>query len=282
MTHDAGASGGPGTSTSSGPGITGSAIRLRWLGQAGFLLEGHGARVLVDPWFSDHELRVARAPSLSDLPGPIERVLASHGHEDHLDLAAIADLHRRDPSIAVVVPAPLVARVMEVAPGVRVDGVQPGDRIDDPALRIDVVPAWHGVVVSDGYSYGPHGQPTPHVGYVIHLGPIGVYHAGDTVVSAPLIDTLRDAQIDVALLPINGRDFFREADGILGNLDAVEAARFAAAIGARTLVPMHYEMVRGNTSTAGAVVDAVARLDLPVHVVVPTRAHPLDLFVGDA
>jgi glucose 1-dehydrogenase/3-oxoacyl-[acyl-carrier protein] reductase len=109
-----------------------------------------------------------------------------------------------------------------------------------------------GVTVEDGYAAGPTDGPTPHVGYVLRLAGTVVYHAGDTVASAMLIDTLRPMGVDVCLLPVNGRDYFREGAGILGNLDAAEAVQLAHAIGAGTLIPMHHDMVRGNTPPAGS------------------------------
>jgi L-ascorbate metabolism protein UlaG (beta-lactamase superfamily) len=257
-------------------------VRLRWLGQAGFVIEAAGVTVLVDPWLSPHELRLAPAPLEEDLPLAVGWLLATHGHADHLDLPAIATIGARRPDLRVAVPTPLVPLVDDRAPGVRVTGVQPGDRLVDAGLEIEVVPAWHGVKVEDGYGPGPAGDPTPHVGYVLRLAGTVIYHAGDTIASAALIEALRPMGIDVALLPVNGRDYFREEAGILGNLDAVEAVRLAHAIGAGTLVPMHHDMVRGNTAPAGAVADAVAALDLPIIVIAPNRHRPITLFQGRA
>jgi L-ascorbate 6-phosphate lactonase len=255
-------------------------VRLTWLGQAGFVIEAAGVAVLIDPWLSAHELRIARPPRAADLPRTIHRLLVTHGHGDHLDLPAIAAICQRRPELRVIVPAPLAPLVGELVPSARIDGVQPGDRLADEWLAIDVVPAWHGVAVADGYSAGPPGRPTPHVGYVLRLGGTVVYHAGDTVASTALIGKLRPMGIDVALLPVNGRDFFREEAGILGNLDAAEAVCMANAIGAATLVPMHFDMVRGNTAPVGAVADAAARLDLPIVVITPSRHRPIALFHG--
>ena len=51
----------------------------------------------------------------------------------------------------------------------------------------------------------------------------------------------------VALLPINGRDFYRETDrNLVGNMDSREAARLASDIGAQVLVPMHWELFPHN------------------------------------
>lgn len=257
-------------------------VRVRWLGQAGMVVGAGQGSVAIDPWFTDHELRVQARPRLDDLPGDLRWLLATHGHLDHLDLPALPGLLQRFPGLTVVVPTPLLADVRAAAPTLDVRGVQPGDQLGDDQVRIDVVPAWHGLTVDDGYSRGPVGELTPHVGYVIRLGSVTLYHAGDTISSAELIETVRSHRVDVAMLPTNGRDSRREAAGILGNLDATEAAEFAAAIGARIAIPMHYDMVRGNTAPAGDLATAVARLGLPITVVVPSREGPIDLYFGGA
>jgi L-ascorbate 6-phosphate lactonase len=257
-------------------------VRVRWLGQAGMVVGAGQGSVAIDPWFTDHELRLHAQPRLDDLPGDLRWLLATHGHEDHLDLPALPGLVQRFPNLTVVVPTPLRAEVQAAAPQLDVRGVQPGERLGDDRVRIDVVPAWHGVTVGDGYSQGPAGEMTPHVGYVVRLGGVTLYHAGDTISSAGLIEAVRPYRVDVAMLPTNGRDAGREAAGILGNLDAIEAAELAAAIGARIAIPMHYDMVRGNTAPAGDLANAVARLGLPITVVVPSRAQPIDLYLGVA
>jgi L-ascorbate 6-phosphate lactonase len=256
-------------------------VRLRWLGQSGFVLSAGPDSVVIDPWFSDHELRLAAAPTIDDVPDGTAWLLATHGHVDHLDLPALPSLALRFPELAVVVPSPLVDRVSAVAPHLRVHGVQPGDTVGDDRVRIDVVPAWHGVTVADGYSPGPAGADTPHVGYVVRLGGVAVLHTGDTISARALIDAIRPHRVDVALLPTNGRDAEREAAEILGNFDATEAADFAAAIGTRIVVPMHYEMVRGNTAPVGDLPNAIARLGLPITVVIPSRYEPVDVCLGE-
>ena len=51
----------------------------------------------------------------------------------------------------------------------------------------------------------------------------------------------------VALLPINGSAPERR---VAGNLNGVEAATLAHAIGARMVIPCHYEMFAFNTASA--------------------------------
>jgi L-ascorbate metabolism protein UlaG (beta-lactamase superfamily) len=85
-----------------------------------------------------------------------------------------------------------------------------------------------------------------HLGYVVRCGPYAIYHAGDTIPYDALASRVRAVgEIDVALLPINGRAPERR---IAGNLDATEAAGLGRAIGARTVIPCHYEMFAFNTA----------------------------------
>lgn len=258
-------------------------VTLTWLGQAGFVLSGAGEPIVIDPWLSPHELRTAAPPSIELVPRDAGWLLCTHEHGDHLDLPSIPRLLERCPGLRIAVPVPLVARTREVAPGAEVIGVRPGDVQEVGARSLTVVPAWHGVTIDDGYSDGgwtQHGAPA-FVGYVLRFPGLTVYHAGDTVASDALVDVLRPMSIDVALLPVNGRDFFREAEGILGNLDAREAVQLAGRIGCQILIPMHHDMVQGNTARVGAVTDHAADFEPWVHVLAMARGRSITLGPGD-
>lgn len=81
--------------------------RVVWLGHASFLLQGAGLSLLVDPVFSSH-CAPLRLPAfrrlidppcpLEDLP-PIDAVLLTHSHFDHLDLPTLRDLGHRVPLV---------------------------------------------------------------------------------------------------------------------------------------------------------------------------------------
>jgi L-ascorbate 6-phosphate lactonase len=254
-------------------------VGMRWLGQSGFILEGGGLRLLVDPWLSPHELRTGAPDRLESLPPGITWLLASHEHADHLDLPALPGLLERYPETTVVVPTPLVERVRDTVPGAAVKGIQPGEAVAAGSTTIHGVTAWHGVTVADGYTDGRalrSDSQTPFVGYVIDFPEATVYHGGDTILGAGMVEELLALHVDFALLPINGRDAEREAAGILGNLDAAEAVELAERSGARILVPMHFDMVRGNTASAGSAVDLAK--DRPISVIVPARGQ--EVFVA--
>ncbi len=86
---------------------------------------------------------------------------------------------------------------------------------------IQPIPAAHEELETDEQGYHRY------VGYLIKLNGVTVYHAGDTVVYEGLADRLRKESIDLGLLPINGRDAFRNSRGIVGNMDYREAAELA-------------------------------------------------------
>lgn len=242
--------------------------RLTWLGQAGFRIELGGTSLVVDPWLSPHEQRLIPPSPLALAADDVDWFLITHEHLDHLDLPILPVLLERSPTASVVLPAPLVPLVESVVPESRLVAVQPRDSLDLGGLTVDVVPAIHGVTMEDAYSDGSSVGGRPRfVGYVVGGGP-RVYHAGDTIVTDDLVAALAPLGVDVALLPINGRDSAREARGIVGNMDAAEAVELALTTGATHLVPYHWDGFAGNTVPPGSVVDAAAG---GIHVVVPAR-----------
>ena len=254
---------------------------LTWLGQAGFLLEIEGLRILIDPFLSEHEARLFPPPPAEPLTEGIDWLLVTHEHLDHLDVDLVPELVRRSPDVRVVLPTPVAAQATGLHSGLRALGVQPGEAIDlSPTVSLHVLPAWHGVEIADGYSQG-RGEDglVRFVGYVIQAPGICLYHSGDTLVTDELRRSLARHAIDVALLPINGRDFYREELGLIGNMDAREAVRMAQEIGVRVLVPMHWDLFRGNTVRPGSAVDEAAG-DSGLHVFVPSRfaGFPLPVF----
>ena len=254
---------------------------LTWLGQAGFLIEIEGLRILVDPFLSGHEARLFPPPPIEPYIEAVDWLLVTHEHLDHLDVDFLPVLAQRSPGVTVVLPTPIVHQAARVAPGIRTTGVQPGDVLElSPEISLDVLPAWHGVEVADAYSDG-RGEDglARFVGYVVQAPGLSIYHSGDTLVTDELREALSSHGIDVALLPVNGRDYYREDLGLIGNMDEREAVRLALENRVRLLVPMHWDLFRGNTVRPGDAVDEAAG-DSGLHILVPSRfaAFPLPVF----
>jgi len=253
-------------------------VALTWLGQAGFLVGGRHGVVAVDPYLSDHPQRLIPPPLRPADLSFVDAVLCTHEHLDHLDLPTVTALVATAPQVRVVVPAPIVDQV--VAAGVPERAVLPavpGTPIPLPSATVHPVPARHGVDVADAYDFGPVDGEYRYLGYVLDVGGMRVFHAGDTLWYDGMPERLRALGVEVALLPINGRDPVREAANVVGNLDHREAALLAAAAGARVVVPMHYELMRDNRGFPAHLVDVVRALDLDVEVVLPRHGRPFVL-----
>lgn len=244
-------------------------VALWWIGQAGFAARIGDALVLLDPFVSPRPERLVPPAFAAAAATGVDAVLCSHEHWDHFDAPALAAIAEASPAARFVVPAPLVDDA--AALGIERTRIVAA-RVEQPlhvaGLTIRPVPACHGIEMRDAYGFG-EGR---FLGYVLDDGAVRVYHAGDTIVYAGLPQLLRELEVDVALLPINGRDHFRESvEGIVGNMDHREAARLADEARVDLLIPMHYEMFAANRGYPAHLVE-VARRDHPrVAVALPSR-----------
>ena len=241
-------------------------VVVTWLGQASFRFDVGERRILVDPFFAEHKARLY--PPLP-VDGDVDWLLVTHPHIDHLDPYSIREVAARSPGLTVVAPAPLEAMVRDAA-DVEFVGVDRGDRVELPgAGAVTVVPAIHGMTVADSYPDDPR-----FVGYVLELDGTRFYHAGDTIVTDSLRAALDPLRVDVALLPVNGRTYYRELEGLVGNMGTRDAVILATEIGASILVPYHWDLFRGNTESPGRVVDDAVEAEAPLHVLTLRRGVP--------
>lgn len=249
-------------------------VGFTWLGQSGFVLHFPTATVLIDAFLSQHPDRLV--PPLLDpsQAHAFDVVACTHEHLDHLDEAALAVIAQASPSAIFIVPDPCVEKVIAAGvPSGRVSGMQPDRPLECAGIEVHSVPACHGLHPGDAYNFGQgiSDGAIRFLGYVLRGGGVAVYHAGDTIPYDGLADRLRRMEIDLALLPINGRDREREAKDIVGNLDADEAANLAAESAAKAVVPMHYDMFAANPGFPERLVETVRNRYPALSVIVPAR-----------
>ena len=255
----------------------------RWLGQAGFLLAAGGEHLLVDPYLSDSlarkyagtlfpHVRLRPAPvTVAQLPA-VRAVLCSHAHTDHMDPDTLAPLLAAQPAARLGFPRAVRAEALRRSaadPG-RLDPLAAGDTVRYGPFTVTAVPSAHEERVVDG-----DGDDI-FLGYVVEAGGLTVYHSGDCAPWDGLADTLRPLAVDVALLPVNGRDAYRLANGVPGNFDFAEAVELCAAAGIGTLVPHHWGMFAFNTADP-ATFDHALAARRGVAVRVPGHGATLDL-----
>lgn len=252
-------------------------VGITWLGQAGFAVRTTRATIVIDLFLSPYEGRLYPSPLVPEQATGVDLVLCTHEHVDHLDAGAVPTIAAASPGARFVVPTPIVDLVTEA--GIREDrvtGAQPGRAIEVAGVTIHPVPARHGVTMEDAYTFGQElsGGLVRYLGFVVDAEGARIYHAGDTIHYDGMVEALRDLRVDVALLPINGRDAQREARGIVGNLDHREAAWLADEIGADLLVPMHYDLFERNRGYPDHLVDVVRRDHPGLTVLVPSVDRP--------
>lgn len=262
-------------------------VAMWWLGQASVVLRGAGATVYIDPFFSQYPDRLVPSPFAPATAPPADYVLCTHEHVDHFDPQTLPGLAQASPHALFVVPLPIVeqARTLGIRPE-RVLGTQPGEVVHLGAITLFSVPACHGLKAPPAiYDFGfveHEGKKLYHyLGYILEIAGVRIYHAGDTVIYDGLVERLRELDIDIAFLPINGRSYFREQHDIIGNMDEREAADLAAAAGVRLLVPMHYEMFAANQGRPGILVDYVQAHHPLLTCLIPAHSRRFTFMKGD-
>ena len=214
-----------------------------WLGQHTFIVKAGAAVIYIDPFFADWPSR--QTPSLLS---PAEArhanvVLVTHGHGDHLDPVSLQGLVDASPGAQFVCPRTEAAR-MTTEGGVPDDRLHPltaGESVQLDGVRVTAIKAKH-----ESFDEQP-GVGFPFLGYVIEVGGVAVYHAGDTIMYDGLTATLKQwPRLDTMFLPINGRDAERFVTGCLGNFTFQEAVELAGELRPGLAVPAHYDMFIGN------------------------------------
>lgn len=240
------------------------ATALWWLGQASVALRIGDASVYIDPFLSDSSSRLIPPPCNGDQVTNADIVLLTHGHSDHLDASALPLIASASPGASFVAPGPVVSQVVElVGSSERVLAAGAGTSMTLRNLEILPVLAKH-----EAFDRDP-GLGYPYLGYVLRDRTVSLYHAGDTIPYDGLVDTLAPLGIHLALLPINGRDYFRGLRGIAGNMDSREAAEVASLLNVDTVMPIHYGMFAGNTASPGAFVEHLQSVAPHIHALLP-------------
>ena len=230
-------------------------LELLWLGQAGFVLRTSQCSVVVDPYLSDSLARKYQGKEFSHqrmIPPPVEPedlagadldlLFSTHAHTDHLDPDTLQAVYAHQRAPLCIAPRSTVDKALERGvPAQRLVLLDRGEQISWEHVTVTAVAAAHEQLQRD--EFGNY----QFLGYVIEIGGYRIYHSGDGVPYEGLPEKLKQLNIDIALLPVNGRDAYRAERGVPGNFTAEEACRLVKQAGIGFWIPQHFGMFSFNT-----------------------------------
>jgi L-ascorbate metabolism protein UlaG (beta-lactamase superfamily) len=188
---------------------------IHWYGQGSVKIAMGGKSVYIDPI----QLKTKDSASI---------ILLTHSHPDHLSLEDVAKII--SPQTVVIAPSDC-ARQIESRFKMKVKVVKPGTTVTLPGIKIDAVPAYNIVKTKC------HPRESQWVGYVISLGGVTIYHAGDT----ERIPEMKKLTVDIALVPL-GQTYTMET--------VRDAADAVLDVKAKIAIPIHYGQYEGKAEDA--------------------------------
>ncbi len=217
-----------------------SGLRVTWLGHSTTLLEVDGARILTDPVWSQRASpsrwvgpsRTHPPPlALADLP-PLDAVLISHEHYDHLDMRTVQALGAR--GVNFHVPLGIGAHLQAW-------GIAPDEIVEHDWWQEAMLPGGVRIVSTPARHFNGRGIPWRVGALWTSWSIVGPRHraffSGDTGLTAGFDEIARrEGPFDVALLEIGQ---YHPSWGTI-HLGPVGALEAFARLHARTLVPIHW------------------------------------------
>ena len=220
-------------------------LGVTFIGHSSFLLQIAGRNLLVDPVFATRLilLRRARRPGLriEDLP-PIDAVLLTHAHMDHLNVPSLRAIVRHAKQLTGLAPQAVVPEgVGDLVAKLGFRSVHQLAWWETATLDADTPEQTVEVTMTPAKHWGARMFSDTHRqfgGYVIAGAGHSVYHSGDTAYFSGFREIGARLQPQVALLPIGAYypDSYRAVH--TSPEDALQA--FMDLGTAHTMVPMHF------------------------------------------
>ena len=204
-------------------------IDIKWFPPAWFQIKMSKKIIYIDPaYLKKYYKNYPKKVEFSSWPDPIDGlpekdldkadvILVTHHHKDHCKSVTVNRLMKRDS--AIIAPKRCSKEL-----GKNIRFIMPEDEIEIGHVRIKAVEAYN---KKRGNKSKVAHKKGVGVGYIINIEGRSIYHAGDTDFIPEMIEY---GKIDVALLPIGGRDF---------TMNLTEAVQAAIMIKPNVAIPMH-------------------------------------------
>ena len=225
--------------TESKPGA--NRLLISWAGQSGFLIKlPSGIQIGIDLYLSSCLTRMLpedgigytrMMPAFFDAGEIVfDYIFVSHFHYDHLDIDCIGELCNH-PQTKLYCPDTSISMAREY--GVEEERMVPFNRgglLEGETFSVKAIPADHGDMCSDA------------IGLLFDFGFTKMYFSGDTAYNKEILREVTKDAPDISILPINGA---------FGNMDEIQAARFAGEIRTKTVIPCHFWMCPYHLGSPG-------------------------------
>ena len=226
---------------------------IRFIGQSGIVISHRSESVVIDPYLSDSVAlrygakfrRQVPIPNVSTWARTLKSILLTHAHLDHTDPVSIQLLLKHSPRAEIYGPfeSRTVVQAQRWVPAAQIRS--PSARWFKVASHISArtIPAAH-VLCETDFDNLPR-----YVGYFLKVKGKLIYHAGDTSLHPKVLRSVkRVGHPDIAFIPVNERNYYREKQGIKGNLTVREALAFGQEMQAKRVIPIHWDMFCLNST----------------------------------
>lgn len=186
---------------------------LEYIGHSAFYIKTGNTGILIDPFISQNP------KAKFDSASVVTDILVTHAHADHLGDAIPISRGKNAPITAIFELANYCEKK-----GAFTNSINLGGKINFDWGSARFLPAFHSSSTSEG-EYA--GMPAA---ILLDINGVKIYHAGDTCLNSEMKTAGEVYKPDIALLPV-GSHFTMDID------EAVIAAKW---LGAKKVVPMHY------------------------------------------
>ena len=214
-----------------------------YLGQSGYVLKTQESVLYIDPYLSDyveHPDGLNEKSMKRNFPPPvnpmeiqiIDAVLCTHSHADHMDPWT---LEKIDQDFKLISTENAYLNNPVELPSESLEFIGYNNSIMINNIKIEAIPAAHYQLASKD------GKPDC-VSFIIKAFGKTLFFWGDGVIYTGLFAQLEKYTFDAFFAPINGRDWFREQRGIIGNINARELAELCQGIHVDLVIPNHCDL----------------------------------------
>lgn len=212
-------------------------VTIDFLGHSGFLITTPKMKIAIDPF------------KVSSSVGKVDMILITHSHYDHCDVESISQLSNSNTTIVATMDCQSKITKLEK---VDMQVIEIGDELDFGACKVEAVPAYN---INKEF----HPKKEGWIGYILKIGNVVIYHAGDTD-NIPEMQRLtgysKHDNRFVACLPVSGTYV----------MDPEEAAEAAALLKPDFALPMHYGAVVGTAEDAKRFVDLCLKKNVKAEI----------------